>query len=80
MSEATTNRLGVGVLGAGGVRSVQVNKPVCVRVGGGRLTEVNRTAAAPVGAISTNKDPQRASHTRAVHFKSGLPRRICFVP
>lgn len=53
--------------GGGGVvvvfTTAQVNKPVCVRVGGGRLTEVSRTAVVAVGAISTDKDPQRASQT-----------------
>lgn len=44
-------------MGAGGVHTVQVDKPVCVHIGGGRLTEVERTAVVAVGAIGTDKDP-----------------------
>lgn len=37
---------------------------------------MKRTAVAALGAIGTDKDPQRAFHTRAVQFKSCLHRRI----
>lgn len=37
---------------------------------------MKRTAVAALGAIGTDKDPQRACHTRAVQFKSCLHRRI----
>lgn len=61
-------------MGPGVVHAVQVNKPVCVHLGGGRLTEVKRTAVVAVGAIGTDKDPQRASD--ALQFKPCPHKRI----